>query len=112
MRLEVNGSQGALSFDFEDMNVLQFFDGSEDPQTAGFRRILVTEPQHPYVGNWWPAGHGLGYEHSFTHQTVDLVTAIASGKQPAPSFSDALQVQVVLDAVETSGKSDSRWQSI
>jgi predicted dehydrogenase len=44
MRLEVNGSEGSLSFDFEDMNVLEFFDGAEDPQTAGFRRILVTEP--------------------------------------------------------------------
>jgi predicted dehydrogenase len=112
MRLEVNGSEGSLSFDFEDMNVLEFFDGAEDPQTAGFRRILVTEPLHPYVGNWWPAGHGLGYEHSFTHQTVDLVTSIAAGVQPTPSFSDALQVQLVLDAVETSGKADSHWQNV
>ena len=28
--------------------------------------VIVTEASHPYVGNWWPAGHGLGYEHGFT----------------------------------------------
>ena len=64
------------------MNVLHFFDGDEPAATAGFRRILVTEPEHPYVAAWWPAGHGLGYEHGFTHQVVDLVTAIAKDERP------------------------------
>ena len=27
----------------------------------------------PTSGAWWPPGHLLGYEHSFTHQVVDLV---------------------------------------
>src|SRR3712207_6172388 len=94
IRIEVNGSEGSLAFDFEDMNVLEFFDGSEPAERAGFRRIIVTEPEHPYVAAWWPAGHGLGYEHGFTHQVVDLVTAIAEGTDPAPSFADGLQVQI------------------
>ena len=74
LRIELNGSRGSLAFDQERMNELEFYDGAEDPDTAGFRRILVTEPTHPYAGAWWPPGHGLGYEHSFTHQVVDLVT--------------------------------------
>lgn len=111
IRIEVNGSRGSLAFDFEDMNVLHFFDGTEDAGTAGFRRILVTEPQHPYVGAWWPAGHVIGYEHGFTHQVVDLVRDIAAGDDPAPSFADGLQVQRVLAAVETSSDTDS-WQEI
>jgi predicted dehydrogenase len=111
IRIEINGSAGSVAFDFEDMNVLQLFDASEPAETAGFRRILVTEPGHPYVGAWWPAGHGLGYEHGFTHQVVDLVRAIAAGEQPEPSFADGLQVQRVLAAVESS--SDTRsWQEI
>lgn len=111
IRIEVNGSAGSLAFDFEDMNVLEFFDATEPAATAGFRRILVTEPEHPYVAAWWPAGHGLGYEHGFTHQVVDLVGALADGTQPEPSFADGLQVQRVLAAVETS--SDTRtWQTI
>jgi predicted dehydrogenase len=110
IRIEINGSRGSLAFDFEDMNVLQFYDAEEGPETAGFRRILVTEPQHPYVGNWWPPGHGLGYEHGFTHQVVDLVTAIGRGEQPWPSFDDGLQVQRVLAAVEQSSETGT-WQS-
>ena len=109
IRIEINGSKGSLAFDFEDMNVLQFFDAEEPSETAGFRRILVTEPQHPYVGSWWPPGHGLGYEHGFTHQVVDLVTAISRGEQPLPSFADGLQVQRVLAAVESSSHAGS-WE--
>jgi predicted dehydrogenase len=112
IRIEVNGSRGSLAFDFEDMNVLHFFDGDEPATTAGFRRIIVTEPGHPYVGAWWPAGHGLGYEHGFTHQVVDLVTAIAKGEDPTPSFADGLQVQRVLDAVERSAANTSSWTEI
>ncbi|QSF56525.1 Gfo/Idh/MocA family protein [Nocardioides sp. zg-1228] len=111
IRIEINGSDGSLAFDFEDMNVLHFFDGTEDSRTAGFRRILVTEAEHPYVGAWWPPGHVIGYEHGFVHQAVDLVRDIAAGTDPSPSFADGLQVQRVLAAVETSSDNDS-WQEI
>jgi predicted dehydrogenase len=111
IRIEVNGSAGSVAFDFEDMNVLELFDAAEPAETAGFRRILVTEPGHPYVAAWWPAGHGLGYEHGFTHQVVDLVRAVAAGGQPTPSFADGLQVQRVLAAVETSSETRT-WQAI
>jgi predicted dehydrogenase len=101
LRFEISGTTGAIAFDLEDMNSLQVYKASDGP-TAGFRRVLVTEPAHPYVGAWWPPGHGLGYEHGFTHQVVDLVRAIDAGEQPRPSFADGLQVQRVLDAVERS----------
>jgi predicted dehydrogenase len=110
IRIEINGSAGSLAFDFEDMNVLEFYDAGEPGETAGFRRILVTDPSHPYAGHWWPPGHGLGYEHGFTHQVVDLVTAIGRGEQPLPSFADGLQVQRVLDAVTRSSSAGS-WES-
>jgi predicted dehydrogenase len=111
IRIEINGSLGSLAFDFEDMNVLEYFDAAQPAETAGFRRILATEAGHPYVAAWWPPGHGLGYEHGFTHQVVDLVTAIAEGTDPSPTFADGLNVQRVLAAVETS--SDTRtWQEI
>ena len=110
IRLEINGSKGSLAFDFEDMNVLEFFDAEEASQTAGFRRILVTEPGHPYAGHWWPPGHGLGYEHGFVHQAADIVTGIGRGEQPRPSFADGLQVQGVLAAVERSSEVGT-WES-
>jgi predicted dehydrogenase len=112
MRLEVNGSDGSLAFDFESMNELLFFDGADDPRTAGFRRIYVTEPDHPYLSGWWPPGHGLGYEHTFTHEVVDLVRDIGAGRDPRPSFADGLQVQRVLAAVERSAGDGATWTDI
>lgn len=110
-RLEINGTLGSVAFDFEDMNFLQFYDGSDAEDARGFHRIMVTEPVHPYVGNWWPTGHGLGYEHGFTHQVVDLVTALGNKTQPTPSFREALGVQV-LAAVEDSAANNSQWTTI
>ncbi|MBA2810951.1 Gfo/Idh/MocA family oxidoreductase [Streptomyces sp. KM273126] len=102
IQLEISGTKGALSFDFESMNELSFYDATEPSGTAGFRRILVTEPDHPYLRAWWPAGHGLGYEHAFTHQAHDLLTAIRDGTDPAPGFEQGLYVQQVIEAVEAS----------
>ncbi|MBK1786271.1 Gfo/Idh/MocA family oxidoreductase [Prauserella sp. ASG 168] len=112
MRIEVNGSRGSLAFDFESMNELWFYDGDESGETAGFRRIVATEPDHPYVGAWWPPGHGLGYEHTFTHEIADLLRAIGSGQSPEPSFADGLRVQQVLEAVEDSASEASRWKQV
>ena len=112
IRLEINGTTGSIAFDFEDMNVLHFYDATQEAVEAGFRRIVVTEPDHPYIAAWWPAGHGLGYEHAFTHQVVDLVGAIGAGRQPEPSFADGLQVQRVLDAVERSASTNCAWTAV
>jgi predicted dehydrogenase len=109
LRIEVNGSLGSLAFDFESMNELSFYDHTQDAGDAGFRRILVTEPTHPYMAAWWPPGHLIGYEHTFTHEVRDLIDAIATGTDPAPSFADGLRVQRVLAAVERSAASGSGW---
>ena len=109
LSIEVSGDKGALRFDLEDLNTLWFYDRTAPGATQGFTRILVTEAQHPYVAAWWPAGHMLGYEHGFSHQVVDLVTAIAEGSDPHPSFAEGLSVQRVLAAVEESSDNGSGW---
>jgi predicted dehydrogenase len=112
LRLEVNGEFGSLAFDLERLNELSFHDHREPAATAGFRRILVTEAEHPYLEGWWPPGHALGYEHTFTHQARDLVEAIASGSDPLPSFADGLQVQRVLAAVEESAQKNAVYTPV
>ncbi|GAA3748192.1 Gfo/Idh/MocA family protein [Salinactinospora qingdaonensis] len=109
IRIELNGTEGSLAFDFEDMNTLWFFDSSTSTETQGFTRILATEPTHPYLGAWWPPGHLLGYEHGFSHQAVDLLTAIADGTAAEPTFAEGLRVQRVIAAVQASAAADSRW---
>lgn len=112
MRIEVNGSLGSIAFDFESMNELWFYDQNLQAEEAGFRRIYVTESGHPYAGAWWPPGHGLGYEHTFTHEVKDFLEAVGNGTDPAPSFADGLRVQQVLAAVERSAADDSRWTTV
>ena len=112
LRIEVSGSRGAIAFDVEDLNALHVYDGTAPADRRGFTKVLVTEPEHPYVGAWWPAGHMLGYEHGFTHQAKDFVEAIAAGAQPEPSFADGLHVQRVLGAVERSSADRGVWTNI
>ncbi|MEU6334380.1 Gfo/Idh/MocA family oxidoreductase [Streptomyces cellulosae] len=112
LRIELNGERGSLAFDLERLNELEYHDGTGDATHGGFRRILVTEPDHPYLDAWWPPGHGLGYEHTFAHQARDLVHAIAEGRSPEPSFADGLQVQRVLAAVEESAEKNAVYTPI
>lgn len=109
LTIEVSGDRGALAFDLEDLNSLQFYDRTLPDDRQGFTKIIVTEAAHPYVAAWWPAGHMLGYEHGFTHQVVDLVRGIHDGTAPHPSFAEGLGVQRVLDAVERSAADDAAW---
>jgi predicted dehydrogenase len=112
LRIEISGSEGALAFDLERLNELEFYDATQSGLEQGFRRILVTEHDHPYLAPWWPAGHMLGYEHGFSHQVVDFITAIHEGSAPRPSFADGLHVQRVLDGVERSSAANSVWTSV
>ena len=109
---QIYGSKASIAFNLERMNELECYDRTEGQADQGFKTIIVTESVHPYVGAWWPPGHGLGYEHSFTHEVVDLVRDLAAGTDPTPSFADGLQVQQVLDAVARSAESGSGWEPI
>ena len=113
IEIEVNGGKGSLYFDFEDMNRLKWFDTASASDRQGFRDILVTQQGgvHPYVGQWWPPGHILGYEHTFVHTIADFVTACVEGKPVRPNFEDGLENQRVLEAVEESSKS-GRWVKV
>jgi predicted dehydrogenase len=112
LRIEVSGSEGAIAFDLEDLNSLEFYDRTAPETEQGFTKILVTEAAHPYIPAWWPAGHMLGYEHGFSHQAKDFVDAVAGGTQPTPSFADGLQVQRVLGAIEDSSAAKSAWTQV
>jgi predicted dehydrogenase len=108
-RLEINGSKGSLVWDLERMNELEVY--LETGPLSGFSTISVTDGKHPYISAWWPAGHIIGYEHSFTHTVYDFLKAIAAGKSPQPNFEDGLRNQKVLQAIEKSSAS-GQWTVI
>jgi predicted dehydrogenase len=104
---EINGSRGSVAFDLERMNELQVYLEDDEPDVKGFRTVLVTEPDHPYMEGWWPPGHIIGYEHTFVHTIKDLLDGIGAGQSPAPTFEDGYRCQAVLEAVERSVESRS-----
>jgi predicted dehydrogenase len=100
LTFEINGNRGSLAFNLEKMNRLRFYDATDSEHRRGFREIIVTEANHPYVGNWWPPGHIIGYEHSFVHTIADFVKAVVARKGIQPDFADGLKTQRVLDAIQ------------
>ena len=106
-RIEAYGSRGSLAFDLESLNHLQVCDADAPTGEQGFKSILVTEPEHPYLEGWWPTGHVLGWADTFIHEVRDLLLAIEGGTPASPSFADGLEVQRVLAAIEASAAADS-----
>lgn len=108
LTLEIFGERGSIRFDLENLNELWFFDAGDTAGHQGFRRILVTEADHPWVGAWWPDGHIIGWEHSFVHQFAEFLNSIRDDTPSTPSFAEGLRVQRVLAAIETSSAEGSR----
>jgi predicted dehydrogenase len=107
-RFEINGSKGSVAFDLERMNELELYLEADRRSLRGFRTILVTEADHPFVKAWWPPGHIIGYEHTFTHTVFDLLEAMADERVPAPNFADGVRNQKVMDAIDRAAKS-RKW---
>jgi predicted dehydrogenase len=106
-RFEINGEHGALRFDFEDMNILWYYDAREHAAARGWRRILCTTAgDHPYAGAWWPDGHVIGYEHTFVNMVADMMAELGGEEPtvPLPTFADAYETQRVLEAAMLSAK--------
>jgi predicted dehydrogenase len=110
-RIEIHGEKGAIRFNFERMNELDWYDATLPEPLQGWSTINVTNGNagHPYAGAWWPVAHVLGYEHSFVNQAADMISVLG-GKEPIvalPDFADAYQVQRVLAAVTESDQNRS-----
>jgi predicted dehydrogenase len=108
---EINGTKGSLKFDFERMNELEYYDATAPRRVQGWTNIMCTHGgDHPYVANWWPDAHIIGYEHTFTNEAYDFLCQIGGQEPivPIPDFEDAYQTQRVLEAALLSA-AEKRW---
>ncbi len=110
--IEFNGTEGSLWWDMEDLNRLHvFYAADEADGTGGFRDILVSQPEHPFMDMWWPPGHTVGWEHSFAHEWRDFLTAVIDDRRSAveqASFEDGYQAALMCDAVITAATEQRR----
>ncbi|WP_266366165.1 Gfo/Idh/MocA family protein [Tellurirhabdus rosea] len=107
--LEINGEHASIRWDLHDLNRLEYFDHRDESIVRGWRSILVTDGDQPYMNKWWVPGLIIGYEHTFIHQVADFLASLESGEPCNPTFRDAYETQKVLEAVLTSAATRS-WQ--
>jgi predicted dehydrogenase len=110
---EINGSKGSIAFDVERLNELEVYLVGSRPETRaqGFRRVLVTEPDHPFMGRWWPPGHIIGWGDTFVHELDHLLGAIKGNHAVRPhaaDFEDGYRAAEVCDAIVRSAATDER----
>jgi predicted dehydrogenase len=108
-KFEINGEKGTISFNLERMNELDVFWVGEEPKvTQGFHNVLISEPDHPWWDYWWPAGHIIGWEHTFVHEITHMLDCIVNDKEVGPhgaTFLDGYKAAVVCDAIVESSAS-------
>lgn len=107
--LEINGEHASLRWDLHEMNYVELFDHSDDAVVRGWRRVLITDSDQPYMDRWWIPGTSIGYEHSFVHQVADFLKSLETGEPCEPTFQNALMTQKVCEAVINSANSKS-WK--
>ncbi len=106
---EINGADASIRWDLHDLNRLEYFDHRDESIVRGWRSIIVTDGDQPYMNKWWVGGLGIGYEHSFIHQVADFLKSLETGTPCSPTFKEALQTQKVCEAVIESANTRS-WK--
>jgi len=113
LAFEINGSKGSIAFELERLNELQVNLPGSSPgaREQGFRTVLVSETDHPFLEHWWPPGHIIGWEHTFVHELHHLLRCIATDDSVAPhgaTFEDGYRASEVCDAILRSAAAGRR----
>ena len=111
LTLEIHGEEGSIHFNYERRDELQVMFASEPGDARGFRTIY-TGPAHPYGDGLWPIpGLGIGYSETKIVECRDFFAAIVNGETPTPDFAEALQTELVADALIKSGQTGN-WVEV
>ena len=111
VHFELNGSEGSIRFNLERLNEIEYYSRKDKDFAQGWKTILATDPPHPYIKGWWPAGHIIGWQQTFVHQVYNLMNGVAARKNPVPDFYDGIKCQAVLEAVEKSSTTE-QWVAV
>ena len=111
LTLEIHGEKGSIYFNYERRDELQVMFADDPSDARGFRTIY-TGPAHPYGDGLWPIpGLGIGYSETKIVECRDFFAAIVNGETPTPDFAEALQTELVADALIKSGQTGN-WVTV
>ena len=111
MAFEVNGTKGALSWNFERMNELNLFLPDGNPMRDGPVQ-LFGDTTHPFYAQWYPGpAISMGYEDLKVIEMHEFSQSVLNGKQGQPGFTEALAVADVQHTAQLACKSD-RWEDV
>ncbi|MFV0254264.1 MAG: Gfo/Idh/MocA family protein [Beutenbergiaceae bacterium] len=100
IRFELDGTDGAIAFNWNHREELQVSFNDDPPELAGFRTVLSSE-KHQDV--WYPvAGLGIGYPDDTAIQLRHFIAAIVENKLAHPNFAEGAHVQQVVEAIHRS----------
>jgi predicted dehydrogenase len=111
MAFEINGTKGALKWNYERMNELQLFipDGTDEHDGPV---LIQAGPAHPWFSSFYPgSGNSMSYDDLKTIEAFQFLKSVVEGRQAEPGFAEALNVAAVQDAIARSWTSE-RWESV
>jgi predicted dehydrogenase len=112
LRLEIYGSDGSLSFDWERSNELVYFSSLDAPDRQGFRRIIAGPAFPVYPAPLPVRGLGVGFLETMVVQAAEFSRAIAGAPVgELATFHDGLRACSLVDAVLQSS-TDGGWTDV
>lgn len=110
LSFEVSGTKGSIYFNQDRLNELLLYRAGPGINN-GFTTILAG-PGHGEYGDFCPAsGHQLGYNDLKTIEVKATIDAITGAPSSAKDFADALQVELVADAMRRSHR-ERGWAKV
>ena len=105
LTVEVHGTKGSLTWNYERLNELEVCYGMEDNDgERGFRKIY-TGPANPHGDVTWNIpGMNIGYGELKAIEAYEFAKAVEGGYQPTTSFTVGYQLDRVCEAVVESNE--------
>jgi len=110
MSFEVNGTRGALSWDFQRLNELELYraDGTGD---RGYRTVYAAPGMGDFDRFQPGAGISMGYDDLKVAEAERFLSSIADGRQRAASIHDIVSTMRVVDAMDRSCDT-GQWEGV
>lgn len=97
--IEIGGTEGTIAFALRSLNELVVATG------AGRQTLSVTHPNDPFLADWFPLGHAVGWPDSFVFEMTAVLRARAGDaveRHHLPTFLDGYRCAAVCDAAMAS----------